>query len=235
MEKANLMIVFAVLSIFVISACTPTDQKAPSQTPQTEQANGSSQPVQAETTETPKTSQFDYCSTQIKSSQLSLKSKEKGLESLKEDVKKTEDELSKANQDNDLEEKEKLEEDLVAIKRALKESDLEYNEAKQNFDQISSKCETLERKKDKTICQEFIDNIKKELGLANTKLNNDKEDLAKITELLDEAKKSNARPEVISSYDKELQEENFEILKDNNKIDKDNKMIKQLQDYCKLE
>ncbi|MEK6860985.1 MAG: hypothetical protein AABY07_03350 [Nanoarchaeota archaeon] len=230
--KKNILITLMILSIFIISSCKSSEPGVQTGTSEpdtqpaaqgTQQTAGSEQP------------QLDYCSTKIKSAQLKLKSAEKGLENANEDIKKIEDDIKKAQETNDLDEISEKRAESEAAKRFLKEEQEEFDTAKFNLNDIVSKCDNLAKKKDKTICQGFIDDIKEELQLAQNKLTKDKEELNKINALFEEAKKSNAKPEVINAYRKELQEENLEILKDNNKIDKNQAMLKQLQDYCKLE
>jgi len=237
--KKNAFIALMILSIFIISSCKSNEPAGPTvkagSPDSTAPAQGAQGTQQTAGSEGSEQSQFDYCSTKIKSAQLALNSAKKGLENANEDIKKIEADIKKAQETNDVDEISEKRAELESAKRALNEEQEEFDTAKFNLNDIVSKCDNLAKKKDKTICQGFIEDIKEELQLAQNKLTKDKEELNKINALFEEAKKSNAKLEVINAYKKELQEENLDILKDNNKIDKHQTMLKQLQDYCKLE
>ena len=175
---------------------------------------------------------LEYCKYLVRTSNLDLKAAEREVEKKQRDISTYEDKLRQAQltgSQSDIEEKKS---DLNRVQMSLQESKKFVSLARQSLQENIRKCDALKIAPDAYICNEFIKNIDLELTESYRELQGNQKDLEDVQRLLDQSLMDKEDKEVISSIEKELQEENFEILKVKNKIDNGIRMKKELEEIC---
>ena len=177
--------------------------------------------------------ELEYCKTAVRTGTLDLKAAERRVEKETRDIETFEDRLRQARLTGTQEDVEEKQEDLNLAEQSLDNAKKEVNQARSAMQSIVKKCNTLKAGYDKAICDEFVQDTSLKLAAAYRELRENQDELKGIEAMLKEAKSAGRPSAVISSIEKEIQEENFNILKVKNRIDNHERMKKELEVTCK--
>ena len=215
-----------VLAIFLIgckkAATTPGTDVVTTST-QTGNQSGASKSL---------TFELDYCKNSVKVAGLGLNAAQRRVEKENRDLDGAKAKLQEAKALNDADDITKWDGKVKDGENALKNAQEGVTKAQGEVAIITQKCEKLNKKADSKICDEFTEDLNKKLADLNDKLKRDQEDLEKAKKLVENLKAAGKSSDFIKSAQTEVDEEELNILRDNNQIDKLNGMLTELKTHC---
>ena len=198
--------------LILLTACTPTIQ-LPDES--SEQVYG-----------------IEYCDAKVKSAEVEFRYAYRELERTQERLQVIDDRIAVAKDSEDQETLEESKIDKNNAEQALRETKELLEDNQDYYLDITEKCAELAEKKQKDICEEFLDNIQQEILMAVKELKKHKENLEKTEVLLKEEISESASYETILSLEKDTEEENLKILTAQNYIDNLSDMRRELNELC---
>ena len=195
---------------------------------------GNASPANTNNPATAVESNLEYCKMILKTAQSQVNTFDRQEKTIKTNIDATKKKITTlkavaGNEEAIAEE----ETDLAGLNDRLKETQASLADAKKTLTDAAAKCAKIAKKGDKTICEEFNEDLRQQIQNAQTALAKEEANLVNIQRQYDTAKSAGKTTAFLASIDEEMEKKNLDILKIKNNTDKLNQMVTQLNERCK--
>lgn len=229
MIKKGMIALLTLAVLVLIAACT---QQGTLPVPDT--SGDTQMETSSEDNVTAIESNIEYCKMILKTLQVKVNTFERQEKTILSNIDVSKERLADLKaKDSDPDKIQEEQQDLDDLNARLKNARSELAKAKKELTTANTKCSTLAKKADKTICNEFKDDIQEQTKNAQDALAKEEANLENIKKQYDAAKAAAKSSQFLDSIDEEKEKKNLDILKVKNTIDKLGQMLQQLDERCK--